>query len=164
MKPLTLTLALADDGTIGNKGAIPWSIPEDLRHFRAATLGHAVIMGRRTHESIGRPLPKRRNIVVSRNPDYRAEGCEAAPSLEDALRRARETDPEPCVIGGAGLYMEALPLATRVLLTRVHASPGGDTRLVLDLSAFVLVDRRSLDGEPRAEIETLERDVWRSWM
>ena len=163
MTPLTLILAIADDGTIGDKGSIPWSIPDDLRHFRAATLGHAVIMGRKTHESIGRALPGRRNIVVSRSPKCRADGCEVevAHSLEDALRRARETDPEPCVIGGAGLYREALPLATRVLLTRVHTSPGGDTRLDLDLSGFVLVDRRPLDGEPMAEIETLERDGWR---
>lgn len=160
MTHLTLILAIADDGTIGDKGSIPWSIPEDLRHFRSATLGHAVIMGRRTHESIGRPLPKRRNIVVSRSPDCRADGCEVAPSLEDALRRARETDPEPCVIGGAGLYLEALPLATRVLLTRVHASPSGDTRLDLDLSAFRVTERRRLDwvdGEPEAEFVTLER-------
>jgi len=161
VKLLTLILAIADDGTIGDKGSIPWSIPEDMQHFRTATLGHAVIMGRRTHESIGRPLPKRRNIVVSRNPDYRAEGCEVAPSLEDALRRARETDPDPCVIGGAGLYLEALAHTTRAIVTRVHASPGGDTRLELDLSGFVLVDQRSMDGEPRAEIETLERDGWR---
>ncbi len=105
---------------------MPWHLPEDLAHFKRTTLGHPVIMGRRTWESIGRPLPGRRNIVVSRTPGFRPPGAEAASSLEDAWRAAAGSD-EAFVIGGAQLYAQALPQADRIYLTDIVAEVPGDT-------------------------------------
>lgn len=124
--PLALIVAMSLDRTIGRDGGLPWHLPEDLRRFRRLTLGHAVIMGRRTHESIGRCLPGRRNIVLTRHPERVLEGAEAAPSLEAALALAWETDDEPWVIGGAEVYRAALPLATRIELTELLRTVPGD--------------------------------------
>jgi len=123
---LSLVVAAGERNEIGKDGRMPWHLPADLKHFKAVTLGKPVIMGRRTHESIGRALPGRRNIVVTRNPGYRAEGCEVAHSLQEALDLAGDA-PEVMVIGGAGLYREALPLADRIYLTRVAGQFDADT-------------------------------------
>lgn len=104
---------------------MPWHLPEDLKRFRRLTIGKPVIMGRLTHESIGRPLPKRRNIVISRQPEYVAPGCDVVRSPAAALEVASAA-PEIMVIGGGYVYREFLPLADRIQLTRVHASPEGD--------------------------------------
>ncbi|MBM4777835.1 MAG: dihydrofolate reductase [Archangiaceae bacterium] len=126
MQPLGLVVAVARNGGIGLRNALPWRIPEDLKRFKAVTLGHAVIMGRATHESIGKPLVERRNIVVTKT---RAEfpGCETAPSLTAALELARTTDAMPMIIGGAKLYAEALPLVTHLFLTEVERDVEADT-------------------------------------
>lgn len=124
---LALIAAVSLNGVIGRDGGLPWHIPEDLKHFRRNTVGHAIIMGRKTWESIGRPLPKRRNIVVTRQQGLRIEGCEVVHSLDEALSLARDGDEEPRVIGGASLYEEALPRATRLLLTEVQQQVEGDT-------------------------------------
>lgn len=116
--------AIAQDGVIGIDNRLPWHLPEDLRRFKALTLGHAIVMGRRTWESLGRALPGRRNLVVSRNPHYRAEGAEVFGSLEDAL--AACPGEEVFVIGGAQLYAAALPIAQRLYLTEIHARIAGD--------------------------------------
>ena len=123
---LSLIVAAGERNEIGRDGGMPWHLPADLKHFKEVTLGKPVVMGRRTHESIGRPLPGRRNIVVTRNPGYHAEGCEVAHSLEEALRIAG-TAAEVMVIGGAALYREALPLAGRIYLTRVAGQFDADT-------------------------------------
>jgi dihydrofolate reductase len=125
-RPLGLVVAVARNGGIGFKNALPWRIPEDLKRFKAVTLGHAVVMGRATHESIGRPLPERRNVVVSRTATA-IPGCEAARSLDEALTLARTTDSMPMVIGGAQLYAEAMPLATHLFLTEVDRDVEADT-------------------------------------
>jgi dihydrofolate reductase len=125
---LTLIAAVARNGVIGIANRLPWHLPADLRHFKALTLGHTVIMGRKTWESLPpnfRPLPGRRNIVVTRNGDYRAEGATVVSSLPAALAAA-EGD-EAFVIGGAQLYATALPLAQRLQLTEIDASYEGDT-------------------------------------
>jgi dihydrofolate reductase len=122
---LSLIAAVAANGVIGSGGKLPWHLPADLRRFQALTLGHPVIMGRRTWESIGKPLPGRRNFVVSRRADFRAEGAEVAPSLDEAIARCPEAE-EAFVIGGASLYRDALPRADRLYLTRVHADLPGD--------------------------------------
>lgn len=112
-----LIWAQSTSGVIGRDGAIPWSLPEDMAHFKRLTMGHTVVMGRRTWESLPvrfRPLPGRRNVVVSRNPDYRAEGAEVVDSIEVAL-----TGGDTWVIGGAEIYHLALPLATRCEVTEV---------------------------------------------
>ncbi|MCE9544877.1 MAG: dihydrofolate reductase [Planctomycetia bacterium] len=129
--PLSIIVAMAENGVIGRGGTLPWHISEDLKRFKRLTMGHAILMGRRTWDSLGRPLPGRRSIVVSRNPEFRAVGAEVAGSLDEALRLAAggssPTDDEVFVIGGASLYREALPLANRLHVTRVHAVIEGDT-------------------------------------
>lgn len=128
-RPLALIVAVGRGGVIGDsKGhlGLPWHLPEDLRRFRELTTGHAVIMGRRTHELIGRPLPKRRNLVLSRRAGLELPGCEVVASLDDALARVAD-DPLPFVIGGAELYAAALPRVTHVYLTEVDRDAEGDT-------------------------------------
>ncbi len=124
---ITLVVAMARNRVIGRAGRLPWRLPADLRHFKAVTLGKPVIMGRRTWESLGRPLPGRRNIVLSRTPGYQAPGAEVVSSLCKALLATAEA-PEVMVIGGARVYERALPVADRIHLTEVDAEPEGDTR------------------------------------
>jgi dihydrofolate reductase len=155
--PLTLVVAVADDGAIGLRGALPWRIPEDLKHFKNATMGHAIIMGRKTWDEVGRPLPGRRNLVVSRQAGLTLDGAEVCGSLEEAVRRARETDPEPCVIGGSALFAEALPLATKILLTEVHRDVEADTFFPpFDRTEWRETARRQGETEG-VEFVTLER-------
>ena len=127
MPRLTIIVARARNGVIGRDNALPWHLPEDLRHFKRTTTGHAVLMGRRTHESIGRPLPGRRNLVVSRTPGYAPAGVEVFESLPQALQ-ACATDEEVFVIGGAQLYDAALPLADRAIVTEIDIDVDGDAR------------------------------------
>ena len=127
MKKLALIVAVSDNGVIGVDGQLPWHIPEDLKYFKANTTGHAIIMGRKTYDSIGRPLPKRRNIVVTRNPDLKINGVEVVNSLQAAIVLARTEDDEPRIIGGSSLYAEAMPQITTMILTRVHQHVEGDT-------------------------------------
>jgi len=107
------------------QGQMPWHLPDELKYFKQVTLGKAVIMGRKTREAIGMSLPGRQNIVVSRNPGYRADGCQTVASLDQALVIAESE--EVMVIGGGELYRLAMPFATRLLLTIVHCTPDGDT-------------------------------------
>ncbi len=127
MRPLELVVAISRNRCIGKDGALPWRIPEDMKRFRSITEGHAVIMGRKTHTSIGKPLVERRNIVVSRQPGLALPGCEVVPSFADAAQIARDTDPCPMVIGGAQVYEAALPRVTRIHLTEVDRDVDGDT-------------------------------------
>ena len=115
------------DRVIGADGDIPWRIPEDFAHFKATTMGHTLVMGRATYESIGRPLPGRTTIVVTRDPDWRADGVLVAHSFEDALARAADLPGDVMVAGGAQLYALALPSATHQVLTEVHRRVHGDT-------------------------------------
>jgi len=124
---LAIIAAVAANRTIGANGALPWRLPEDLRHFRALTTGHAVVMGRRTWQSLGRPLPGRQNLVVSRDPHLDAPGAEVAASLDAALALVRLPRPAFC-IGGAELYALALPRAGVMYLTEIGREFDGDTR------------------------------------
>ena len=128
---LTLIAAVAENGVIGRGGDLPWRLSTDLRRFKRLTMGHAILMGRKTWESIGRPLPGRTSIVLSSQADYPPgyDGVFVASDLEAALAQAARTDcmqDEAFVIGGAQIYAAALPLADRLLLTRVHAVVAGD--------------------------------------
>jgi dihydrofolate reductase len=130
---LSLIVAVADNGVIGREGGLPWRLGSDLRRFRKLTMGHPLIMGRKTFESIGKPLDGRDSIVMTREPPASggADGAFFVPSLETALALARERAAargvsEAFVIGGAHIFELALPLASRIYLTRVHASPEGD--------------------------------------
>lgn len=125
MSTLSLIAAMANRRVIGRDNTLPWRLPEDLQHFKRTTLGKPVIMGRKTWESLGRPLPGRRNIVVSRNPDYLPVGGELASSLEAAMAATADVD-EAFVIGGADLYRQALPLAQRIYLTEIAGDYAGD--------------------------------------
>ncbi len=126
---LTVIAAVAKNGVIGIANALPWRLPEDLQHFKALTTGHAVLMGRKTWESLPpkfRPLPGRHNIVVTRDRNYRADGASIAHSLGEAVAVAAAGDVTPFVIGGAELYRQALPLAGRLELTEIDADFVGD--------------------------------------
>ena len=136
MEPLALIVAVARGGVIGRDGALPWHLPEDLEHFKKTTRGHTIIMGRRTHESIGRALSGRRNIVVTRSAPAAFPGCETAQSLREAIAMARRTDECPFVIGGASLYEQALPLATELHLTTIDRDVEGDTYFPMELAEF----------------------------
>lgn len=124
---ISLIVAVAQNGIIGTGGTMPWHITEDFAHFKAVTLGHSVIMGRKTYESIGRPLPRRRNIVITRNAELQIEGCEMATSLEGALAMC-EGEEEVFIIGGGEIYRQAMPLAHKLYITHVGISAEGDTR------------------------------------
>ena len=126
-KRVVLVVAIADNGVIGADGDIPWKIPEDMQHFRRVTTGNTVVMGRRTYESIGRPLPNRTNVVITRQPDWTAEGVVVAHTVDEALRLAQDLDGDVHVIGGAQIYEAAFPHADAQVITEVHQAPDGDT-------------------------------------
>jgi dihydrofolate reductase len=123
---VSLLVAATDNGVIGRDNGMPWHLPDDLKHFKALTLGKPVLMGRKTFDSIGRPLPGRTNLVLTRAADWSAPGVTAVADLEAALRAAGSA-PELVVAGGAQVYALALPKATRIYLTRIHARIDGDT-------------------------------------
>ena len=122
---VVLIVAMARNRVIGKDGALPWRLPEDLKRFRSLTMGHPIVMGRKTYDSIGRALPGRRNIVISRQPDLAIEGVETAASLAEALAMTSGAD-EVFVIGGQQIYQAALPIADRIELTQIDTDFEGD--------------------------------------
>jgi dihydrofolate reductase len=122
---LTIIVAFDRQRGIGIANQLPWHLPEDLAHFKRMTTGHPIVMGRKTYESIGRPLPNRRNIVITRNPDWRADGVEAAASIEDALRLLNGTP--AFLIGGAQIFEQALGAADRMIVTEIDKNFDCDT-------------------------------------
>ncbi|HEX5611786.1 MAG TPA: dihydrofolate reductase [Burkholderiales bacterium] len=120
-----LVAAIAANGVIGAQGRLPWHLPEDLRRFKQITLGHPVVMGRKTWESIGKPLPGRENIVITRRRDYRAPGAVLVASLDEALAHCKDQD-RVYVIGGSAVFRAALPIATGLVLTEIHRDYAGD--------------------------------------
>lgn len=146
---ITLIVAVADNGVIGRENGLPWHLPEDLKRFKRLTLGKPVVMGRRTFESIGRPLPGRHNIVVTRDPEYRREGVTVVHDIGDAERAAGGAE-EIMIIGGAELFRLFLPRAGRVHLTRVHGVVNGDVFWpTLDESRWQVVQREELAADER---------------
>jgi len=138
---LSLIVAASRNGMIGRGGQLPWHLSADLKRFRRLTTGHTIVMGRRTWESIGRPLPERRSIVISRNPAFTAPGATVVSSLDAALEAAGG-DEEVFVIGGAEIYRLALPRAERLYLTRIDADFDGDTYLPgIDSAHWKLVEQ-----------------------
>jgi len=123
---LSLVVAMDKNRIIGIDGGLPWHLSSDLKYFRDITMGKPIIMGRKTHESIGRPLPGRRNIVVTRNENFTAEGCDVVTSLEAAMDLIAD-EPEAMMIGGASLYIDTLPIADQLYMTEVYAEVEGDT-------------------------------------
>jgi dihydrofolate reductase len=127
---LSIIVAMARNRTIGINNTLPWRCPEDLKHFKSLTMGHHMIMGRKTFDSIGKPLPGRTTVVVTRNPDLKIEGCIVTHSLDQAIA-ACAGDDEIFVVGGAELYAQALPLADRLYLTEVQQNVDGDAHFPL---------------------------------
>jgi len=149
---LTIIAAVADNGVIGRAGALPWHLPDDLRRFKSLTMGRPILMGRRTFESIGRPLPGRRNLVLTRNAATLPVGVERVSSLAIAMEKCA-TAAELCVIGGADVYRQVMPQTDRLELTRVHATIAGDVRF----PDFDMADWREVS---RIEHGTDDRHAW----
>jgi len=157
---ISLIVAVAENGVIGRNGDLPWRIPADLKFFKETTMGKPIVMGRKTWQTIGRPLPGRDNIVVTRDKDFSAPGATVVVGLEAAITAAGDAS-EVMIIGGAQIYAEALSRAARVYLTEVHASPAGD----IHLPAFAARDWREVAREdheaegdlPGFSFVTLER-------
>jgi len=144
---LALVAAVGANGVIGRDGGLPWHLPEDLAHFKRLTLGHVLVMGRRTYESIGRSLPGRTTVVVTRDETWAAAGVTVAHSIEQALEIAAGIDGSVFVVGGADVFRETLPSADRLHLTHVDASPDGDTVFPdVDWSQWVEIGRELRDG------------------
>ena len=142
-------VATDERGGIGKDGRLPWHLPNDLKRFKALTMGKPIVMGRRTFDSIGRALPGRRNIVVSRRPDLVIDGCSVVPSFAAALAAAADA-PEACVIGGAEIYRLALPVTGLVHLTKVHAIVDADTFFpALDAADWEQIDREDHPADER---------------
>lgn len=145
-KRIVMVAAVADNGVIGANGAIPWHLPEDFAHFKQTTLGQTLVMGRATYDSIGRALPGRTTIVLTRSPDWSAEGVLVAHDLDAALALAADLPGDVMIAGGARVYAEALARADEQILTEVHQRPEGDTFYPeFDRTEWVEVSR-----EPRA--------------
>ena len=147
---ISIIVAVAENGVIGRGGQLPWHLSADLQRFKRLTMGHTIIMGRRTWESIGRALPGRRTVVVTRQPNYRIDdaGVAVAAKLDEALQIAEAAgDSEAFIVGGAALYLEALPRADRLYLTRVHAQVEGDTYF----PKFDHAEWRQVSSEHRAD-------------
>ena len=123
---ISIVVAMASNGVIGRDNELPWHLPADLQHFKKTTMGKPILMGRKTWESIGRPLPGRTNIVITRDTAYRAEGCVVVNSIDAALEASSGQD-EVMVIGGAEFYRQVLPVTDTIYLTRIHATISGDT-------------------------------------
>jgi dihydrofolate reductase len=150
---VSLIVAVAKNGVIGRGGDLPWRLSADLRRFKELTMGHAILMGRKTYESIGRPLPGRHMIIITRQPDFRAEGAEIAAGLDEAFRLAADRKDDECfVIGGGEIYDQARPRADRIYLTRVHAAVDGDAYFPpLNLSEWRLVSSTPVEADAKNE-------------
>ena len=123
---VSIIAAVSKNRVIGNENRLPWHLPEDLKHFKQLTLGKPIIMGRKTYESIGKPLPGRHNIIVTRDKKFTADGCTVVHSLEDAINAGKPAE-EVMIIGGATIYEQALPMSQHLYLTLIHKSFEGDT-------------------------------------
>jgi len=158
---ISIIAAMGLNRVIGRGNALPWHLPADLNHFKQVTTGHAVILGRKNYESIGKPLPNRHNIVVSRQPGFRAEGCSVASDMCRALALA-SSDPEIFIIGGADIYRQMLPHSDRLYLTLIQARPDGDTHFPsFDLGQWRVASFRYHPADERnpnaMSFQTLER-------
>jgi dihydrofolate reductase len=142
---ISLIAAMADNRVIGRDNEIPWHIPQDMKRFRSITMGHPVIMGRKTYESISRPLPGRKNVIMTRSLDYRAEGCVVVHGLRAALDECADAN-EIFICGGGEVFREAFPLASRIYLTVVHLEVTGDTFFPEIPDEFVETAREDVEG------------------
>lgn len=147
MTMLSLIVAMDNNQLIGKDNALPWRLPADLAYFKRTTMGKPILMGRKTYESIGRPLPGRQNIVITRNREFSAHGCDLASSLDEALGLCANSD-EAMLIGGASLYQQALERISKMYVTRIHHSFDGNTWFPeVDFSAWEVENREDFDAD-----------------
>ena len=148
---VSIVVALSSNGVIGRDGELPWYLSADLKHFKSITMGKPIVMGRLTHESIGRPLPGRENIVLTRDVNYLAEGCRIINHLGDISAKSLKTE-EIMIIGGARLYADALPLANRLYMTEVHTEIPGDVFFPdFDREQWQEVERQYFEADEKNE-------------
>lgn len=151
---LTIIVAKAENNVIGNENQLIWHLPNDLKHFKNLTSGHPIIMGRKTFESIGKPLPNRTNIVITRNSYWNAEGVLIANSLDEAIEKAKEFDLEIFIIGGGNIYEQAMDLADVLVVTEVHHSFEGDTKFPeIDLNIWKEISREKFGKDEKHTFE-----------
>jgi dihydrofolate reductase len=143
---ISLIAAMAENRVIGRQGSIPWKIPGEQKLFKRITLGHCLIMGRKTHEDIGRPLPNRLNIVISRQPDYQPAGCLKANNIENALALCPSTETEVFIIGGGDLFRQSVPIAHRIYLTVLPLTVPGDIFFPDIPAEFILASSERFAG------------------
>jgi dihydrofolate reductase len=158
---ISIIVAASANNVIGDDGELPWYLPEDLKRFKATTMGKPMIMGRATFDSIGRALPGRRSIILTRQEGFKAEGCDVVPTIEAALASAGDAD-EVMIVGGGEIYRQFLPMADRIYLTRVQAEINGDTLFPeLDMNEWDVVAVEEYPAGDEREIgfdvETLDR-------
>jgi dihydrofolate reductase len=155
---ITLVVAVADSGVIGRNNALPWHLPEDLKRFKRLTLGKPVVMGRKTHESIGKPLPGRQNIVLTRETNYQRDGVTVVHDAEAAVRAAGDAA-EIMIIGGADLFRLFLPRAGRIHLTRVHGDIAGDVMWAALDDTWSVTEREAYAADAR-HAHAMTFEVW----
>lgn len=157
---VSLVVAMAENHVIGVDNHLPWNIPEDLKRFKKITNGHPIIMGRKTYESIGRVLPGRTNLIVTRNRDYRVEGAVTVSSLSEAMEWAQRSpgSDEIFVIGGGEIFREAMPRAERIYLTVVHWPFEGDVFFRYPESEFKELSAEKISANPASTLRILERN------
>lgn len=152
---LSIIVAVAENGVIGHNNQLIWHLPEDLKMFKRLTSGHPIIMGRKTFESIGKPLPNRTSIIITKNPEFQIEGCITVHSLEEAIEAANEIEEnEAFIIGGAEIYRLALPFADTIYLTEVHHAFEGDT-------FFPAIDKDIWEEVNRIDHDTDEKHLYK---
>lgn len=158
---LSIIVAVAENNVIGKDNDLIWKLPRDMKHFKETTTGHYIIMGRKTFESNGRPLPNRINVIITRDKSYEAEGCIIVNSLEDAIKEAKN-DSEAFIIGGGIIYKLAMPFVDRIYLTKIHYTFEGDTYFPeLNMNDWDEIDRRDFEPDEKNKypfsIYTLDR-------
>lgn len=153
----SIIVAMGNNRVIGNKGQLPWHLPEDLQRFKRLTMGHPLIMGRRTFESIGRPLPGRQMIILSRDPNYKVAGCDVVSGIEAALQLAKSAE-ELFICGGAEIYQQTLFLAERIYLTKLDTDPDGDVLFPdIPVDDFNAIYTRQFNGVTAYQFSILQR-------
>jgi len=146
---ITIIAAIAENNALGKNNQLIWHLPADLKRFKEVTNGHHIIMGRKTFESLGKPLPNRTNIIITRNKDYKHEGCIVVHSLEEAIKTA-DNDPNPFILGGAEIYKQAMKIADKLDLTFVHQSFEADAFFPeIDLKIWKEIARKDFKADER---------------
>lgn len=160
---ISIIVALSENNVVGLKNQLPWKLSADLKRVKALTMGHHIIMGRKTYESIGKPLPGRTNVIITRNNDFKAEGCVIANSLEHALQIAAN-DTEVFIFGGGEIFRDALGLVSKIYMTRVHTKIEGDTHFPdVEPSEWKITQLEEFKADEKNEFDysflTLERST-----